>query len=468
MRRRVPLAVASVLLGSALVGAQERIPLPTPDPTPPGAAAVAPPQTLQTPPAPAPGPSSPPPPGGYAGPGYLAPPYPPPPGGYPGYPPPGGYPGYPPPPPGYAGPGYPPPPVFLGDPAGNPSFWIGAEALLWWTKNPQLSVPLLTTGPASQGANAGNLGAPGTQSLDGPLSYGAEGGFRLYAGGWFNASHTFGMDGSLFWLGQQSAGFGANDRSGTGATVINEPVANAPYITQVSAPGVGTGYASVDSTSRLWGGDVNLLYNAYRNNGLTVNLLGGFRYLQLNETLSISGTSTLFTATTYTDGNGDTLASAPAGSNVVVYDSFHTRNEFYGGQIGASAQYLMGRLFFGGDVKLAVGATHQVVDVNGTTTVFPTNSSPVPLTGGNYATLQIGRYSMDRFAVAPSTQLNVGYQFTPWLRGMVGYNFLYLSSVVRPGPQIDNSFDGVIHPLVPMVQAGYWAQGVNFSLQFSF
>ena len=46
-------------------------------------------------------------------------------------------------------------------------------------------------------------------------------------------------------------------------------------------------------------------------------------------------------------------------------------------------------------------------------------------------------------------QLSVGYQFTPWVRGLIGYNFLYLSSVVRPGTQIDNTYDGVVHPLVP-------------------
>ena len=47
-------------------------------------------------------------------------------------------------------------------------------------------------------------------------------------------------------------------------------------------------------------------------------------------------------------------------------------------------------------------------------------------------------------------QLKLGYQFTPWMRGTIGYDFIFLSAVARPGNQIDNTYDGVIHPIVPM------------------
>jgi hypothetical protein len=50
----------------------------------------------------------------------------------------------------------------------------------------------------------------------------------------------------------------------------------------------------------------------------------------------------------------------------------------------------------------------------------------------------------------------------------MGYDFIYLSSVLRPGNQIDNTYDGVTHPLVPMKTSGYWTQGLNLGLQFSF
>jgi hypothetical protein len=68
----------------------------------------------------------------------------------------------------------------------------------------------------------------------------------------------------------------------------------------------------------------------------------------------------------------------------------------------------------------------------------------------------------------PGFQLTVGYQFTPFIRGTIGYNFLLISNVVRPGNQIDNTYDGVVHPLVPMTNTSYWTQGINLGLQVSF
>jgi hypothetical protein len=92
----------------------------------------------------------------------------------------------------------------------------------------------------------------------------------------------------------------------------------------------------------------------------------------------------------------------------------------------------------------------------------------VSLLGGNFASQQIGRYAADRFALAPEAQLNVGYQFLPGLRGQVGYNFLYLTSVARPGNQIDNTFDGLTHPAVPLIGSTYRAQGLTLGLQLSY
>lgn len=216
------------------------------------------------------------------------------------------------------------------------------------------------------------------------------------------------------------------------------------------------------------GTDINGLFNLYRSSNWSLNVLGGFRYFELDESVTIVGNSYLFQDTVYTDNFGNVLADAPPGSSVQTIDQFNTRNSFYGGQLGAQFRYNLNRWSFGAITKLAIGDTHEVITINGTTNVFPINNYPVTLGGGNYATIQSGRYSSDHFAVAPEVTLNVGYQFTPFLRGMIGYNFIYLSSVARPGNQIDNTFDGVNHPAVPMASSSFWAQGINFSLQLSF
>lgn len=457
MRHGMPLAIPWLVLVAGLLPAQERIPLPRPDPAP--VEELSPPTPSfpnALPPAPPPGPPQP-----YTPPSgsNLAPPP-------PFYPPLGPDAPYPAPPGAY------PPvavsPFSLPNPVTNPNFWFGIEGLVWWTKDQPLSVPVVTSGPASQGANAGNLGMPGTTSLDRPLDYGATGGFRLYGGAWFSFTHLVGIDASLFIIGRESAGFSVMDRSGNGNFVINEPVNGAPFITQVSAPNVESGSVAVSASSRFGGGDVNLLCNVYRNRGWTINLLGGYRYLQLTESLALAAHSNLFTTTTYSDNMGNVLATAPPGSVVNVIDQFGTRNQFNGGQVGTRFQYQWGCLSLTGAALLGIGATHEVITVNGTTTVLPVNGAPVPLIGGNYATLQAGRYATDRFALAPAAQLAVGYQITPCIRAQIGYDFLYLSSVARPGNQIDNNYDGVTHPLVPMASSSFWAQGLSLGLRFTF
>lgn len=455
MRHGMPLAIPWLVMVAGILNAQERIALPPPDPAP-----------AELLPTPSPSPSSPdpPPPNGPPQP-YVPPPNPepaPPPSFAPPADP---YAPFLPPPGPYLSPN---PPIWVPNPINNPTFWLGIGGLAWWTKNQPMPVPLVTTGPAAQGANAGNLGMPGTTSLDAPLHYGVAGGIGIFGGGWFTSNHVIGMDGSLFVLGQQSAGFSVLDRSGVGALILNEPVSGAPFSTQVSAPGVESGSVDVTGHTRFGGGDINLLWNLYRAHGLTINLVGGYRYLQLDDSLTITANSNLFVSTTYTDNMGNVLASVPPGSAVTVIDQFSTRNQFNGGQIGAQFQYQYRRLFLVGTAKLAIGATNEVVSINGITTVFPVNADPVQMTGGNYASLQIGRYAMDRFALAPQGQFQVGYQFAPHIRGLIGYDFLYLSNVVRPGNQIDNTYDGNLHPLVPMVSSSFWAQGLTLSVQFNF
>ena len=98
------------------------------------------------------------------------------------------------------------------------------------------------------------------------------------------------------------------------------------------------------------------------------------------------------------------------GSGVSVIDKFDTHNEFYGGQVGARVQYLWNRFTFDATGLLALGGTHESVNVNGSTNVYPTNAPPVSYPGGNYATLQLGHYDVNRFAFAPEMRFNFGYQ----------------------------------------------------------
>jgi hypothetical protein len=83
--------------------------------------------------------------------------------------------------------------------------------------------------------------------------------------------------------------------------------------------------------------------------------------------------------------------------------------------------------------------------------------------------------------VIPEARLQVGYDVTRRLRATVGYDFLYVSDVLRPGNQIDANVNanqsglfgtGTIQsPALPaplLQRSDYWAQGITFGLEFRF
>jgi hypothetical protein len=91
----------------------------------------------------------------------------------------------------------------------------------------------------------------------------------------------------------------------------------------------------------------------------------------------------------------------------------------------------------------------------------------------------IGRWERDVFTVVPEVGLNIGYQLTCHVRAMVGYTFLYTSRVVRPGNLIDVGINplaqsgaapvfGPSRPAFPGTDSDFWAQGLNFGLEFRY
>jgi hypothetical protein len=95
----------------------------------------------------------------------------------------------------------------------------------------------------------------------------------------------------------------------------------------------------------------------------------------------------------------------------------------------------------------------------------------------------IGRFSQDKFAVVPEVGLNIGWQATERMKLFVGYNFLYLSSALRPGGAIDPRLDaarvpnllppgsgaplaGVIRPAPQFNTDGYFIQGISFGMSY--
>jgi hypothetical protein len=368
-------------------------------------------------------------------------------------------------------------------------FWVNGEYLLWWIKDGS-GPPLVTASPAGTPAKfAGVIGQDNTRILFSgkDLEYDDRSGGRFSGGVWFDPAMCFGLDGSFFFLGQRTASFTA------GST--GDPTLARPFINQtpgfpvgqaselVSFPGALNGTVVVQSTSRLWGADTNFRLNLHNGRCDSLcddchgdlcfrwNALAGFRFLQLSENLAISE---------------DLVATTPEflGAHIGVLDTFDTRNRFYGGQIGTEAELQWRRWSLDLLVKVALGNTHEVAFVNGSTSfLFPGATAPSTFPGGLYALpTNSGRFSQNVFTVVPELGVKLAFNVTPGLRIYVGYSFLYWSSVARPGNQIDRNLNltqqpsnlgpGVVTlPIRPIFQfrdTDFWAQGVSFGLEYRY
>jgi hypothetical protein len=354
-------------------------------------------------------------------------------------------------------------------------FYASAEYLLWWLKGEHIP-PLVTAGSASD-LVPGALGQPGTAVLFGDTSInsGVRSGGRFRVGYWLDPWGQYAVELGGFFLGQQRTRFTASSAFNP---VLARPFlavnTNTQFAQLVALPGTATGNVTVNAPSNFWGAEANLLCNLCCGCNYRVNLLGGFRYLGLNESLAITE-------------NVQELPTAPppfTNARVTVFDRFATLNQFYGGQVGAAATYFWGRLSLGVRGTVALGDTHQVLDIEGSQRIVAANGTVTTANGGLLAlSSNSGHFNRDRFTVVPEIGINLGYQVTPRLRAFVGYNFLYWSNVLRPGDQIDTNIDitkipnfpvagaqptGQNHPGVPFHGTDIWAQGISFGILFTY
>ena len=340
----------------------------------------------------------------------------------------------------------------------------GSLDSLYWLVRERPSPTLLSTGP---------LGAPGTGVILGNPNYDSQerSGARATLGTWLTEMQTFGVEVSGLWLAQRQPEFR------TSAPLLARPFVNAATGAEsaavLSAPGVQAGAVTVSALSRLWGAEANFRKELIRAPLYHLDLIGGFRFLEVDDAMNITDRTTF----------------APnvlglGGSSVVSSDRFGGRNSFYGHNTGLQAEFHYGRVYVDLYGKVALGDMHEVVSINGTTVFGRAGGLSAASPGGLLALpSNSGRHSRDVFAVVPEVGINFGVQLTSHLRARVGYSFLYVSNVVRGGDQIDRTVNlsqrptlfggaptlaGPVRPLFDFRDTDFWAQGVNLGLEFRY
>jgi hypothetical protein len=362
------------------------------------------------------------------------------------------------------------------------SVWFNTEYLLWTVKS--LGIPPLVT--VNTKGNVPVLGVDGTaiayggDSVDNNLRSGGR--FTLGVGLPFLGNTSF--ETTYFFLGtrNQTAFFDSNGTPALGRPYTSTGTFDTGFggnqsaeIVAITTPMLSVaGRVTVTTSNELWGMEANFRNPLCCNCCWNLDLLWGFRYVQLTEDLAITE-----------DLRSITMGGVPVGpggaSSIQVFDHFHTRNEFFGGQVGLDGEYRWRRWFVGATAKLGIGTVHQVAVINGETVVNGGVLSGVQSGGLLAQPTNIGRYGRDTFALVPELGLKVGYNFTDRLRGYIGYDVLYMSSVVRPGDIVDTNVNPnfipprgsgpIPGPALPRFQFrtnDFWAQGVNFGLQWSY
>jgi hypothetical protein len=361
----------------------------------------------------------------------------------------------------------------------RPRVWADAEYLMWWFKNAPDPVPFVQSSPLFVNNILPLPSLPITPAFGGTdIDTGMRNGGRFRFGGWLDSDCTLGLEASYFFITPKES---SQTLTGTGPGAFFGPANYLLFPTgTVNTPGAGSfntflvensspGSSAINTLtlrSDLYGFEANGILKLINCPRFELKLLGGFRNVNFDESLAFSASFTgagLFVAGT--NGAGFNGAGLPG----TVAASYSDQSHFYGGNLGTTGEVRWGGFFLNATGKVALGtmqeshtqsllSTAPSIDGIGFGGVFLSTPGP-------FASTQ--HYSVNRFAVIPEVNVNVGYQLARWCRAYVGYNFLYVSDVLRPGLQV-SSAPLLTNPPALQEHTSFWAQGANFGLEFRF
>lgn len=351
--------------------------------------------------------------------------------------------------------------------------WFQAAPLLFFFQPQRAGFPLAVSAAPGQ---------PNRTVLDGRDELGVVLGGSLEGGVWLNKTRTFGVGLSGFMTEHRSAFRTVS--GGPGGLDIRRPfqdaldgsplelfvATNTPVSSSIPAY---TGTISTAVTARLAGASAHLWHNLSTSSTHQFDLFYGFRYSDLDESLTIDQRSNA----QLIDGNGITDLG------VSLRDRVYTRNQFYGGEIGGRLTVNRGIGFIRVTPKVGFGSTHQIIQVDGFTTGAATGNAGLLAAGLNAdGTGNRGRTITNRFGLTTDINMQAGVQLSAGVRVAVGYQFLFLNNVARPASQLDPTINTRLIPVSPnfgsasgppaprltLDREGFYAHGANIMLEVSY
>jgi len=380
------------------------------------------------------------------------------------------------------------------DASQNTRSWINGEFILWRIGDaalPSLGVQLsgfvipvatkditttVTGTSVTQDSVISLTQVPATITVDASLPDGNDidfkdqPGFLIRAGHWFDAEQCLGVDINFFWMWRRSVDL--NAINSVDLTVGSGVFPNLTNITAPPAESQSPGSITnaqgeevqisvnlsselhVAASNRVWGFDANLISRTVYFGPLTIDFLGGIRFMEIdqelirNQLISLNPTGGQFdpntgaapvigdTGTANIFPGGDpalqpltgnaTVGTVDADGNIIyasqsilLGDRIRATNRFYGVQLGTAFDWDIGYgLFMNGFGKVAIGDMHQTFRLQSTATGFLVNAFD------NNTTRE-----SDRICFMPEFNLNLGYAFSPGARIYAGWNIIHISSI---------------------------------------
>ena len=290
---------------------------------------------------------------------------------------------------------------------------MGADFLMFWPQSQPIPANLITL---TNGAPVASKG----------VNYGIQYGFRLDLGLWLNSEESLGAQSLVDQLFRKTVTV-----SPAGTVNLNTFVGGAP----TALPVTGLNFQSWTQYNRV---DGSTLFRIRCNDRMRIYGIIGTKFVVMEEDVSFNYN----------------FAGGP------VFEDFHTRNNFYGGQVGVLVTYSAGRIDLDGAAKVGLGADYY------NTTILGRNASNLP-TQAFTNDANIGFYENTVFSAVPEFNGNVNYRLTDRISLRAGYTVLFFTNMQRPGAQIvQNIAPGLASPHTgprfPGIRDTFIMNGLNF------
>lgn len=317
-----------------------------------------------------------------------------------------------------------------------PCAWMRAEVLLGWLSGYDTPA-LLVESPTNTAID--DFG-------DDRVLYGGETfgkdlriGGRITGGFWFDECRKLGIQAEAFALGNDGDDFNLQS---DGDPFISRPFFNTSGGVNsqdgqvIALDGLAVGSFRANTSGRFVSASPALRWNVNCcSNGpgssQRLDLIGGYRFFQLRE--GFSSEEILRPQ----DG------SYAPGTSFTLRDDIDTQNDFHGFELGGVLMRQNGNLTTEFQALAAFGDMTRLYQLDGSTTLFVPNAVNDTYPGGFLVRPEhIGTHSDSEFTVIPQFRANISYCLSPNVQLTMGYSFVYMKDVFRPGPLMSTSFDG--------------------------